>query len=37
MAESALLRVKNCTRFGVDSQSDQIAMVQLYLFEAIEK
>ena len=38
MAESALLRVeKNCARFGVDSQSDQIAMVQLYLFEAIEK
>ncbi|MGC6421646.1 MAG: acyl-CoA dehydrogenase, partial [Flavobacteriaceae bacterium] len=38
MAESALLRVeKNCARFGVESQSDQIAMVQLYLFEAIEK
>ena len=38
MAESTFLRVeKNCARFGVDSQSRQIAMTQLYLFEAIER
>ena len=35
MAESAILRTeKNCNRFGEDSQAGQIAMSQLYLYEA---
>ena len=37
MAESAILRTeKNCKRFGEDSQTGQIAMSQLYLYEANE-
>ena len=37
MAESAILRTeKNCNRFGEDSQAGQIAMSQLYLYEANE-
>ena len=37
MAESAILRTeKNCKRFGQDSQIGQIAMSQLYLYEANE-
>ena len=35
MAESAILRTeKNCKRFGEDSQVGQIAISQLYLYEA---
>ncbi|ETN95982.1 acyl-CoA dehydrogenase family protein [Zhouia amylolytica] len=38
MAESAILRTeKNAKRFGEDSQKNQIAMSQLYLFNAVEK
>lgn len=38
MIESAILRTeKNCERFGIDSQKNQIEMTQLYLFDAIEK
>lgn len=38
MIESAILRVeKNVNRFGVASQEEQIKMVQLYLFDAIER
>ncbi|MDB9835668.1 acyl-CoA dehydrogenase family protein [Flavobacteriaceae bacterium] len=38
MIESAILRTeKNCERFGLDSQKNQIDMTQLYLFDAIEK
>ena len=37
MAESAILRTeKNAKRFGVDSQKEQIAMSQLYLYNAID-
>ncbi|MDG1039783.1 MAG: acyl-CoA dehydrogenase family protein [Polaribacter sp.] len=37
MAESALLRTeKNAKRFGEDSQKEQIAMTQLYLYNAVE-
>ena len=37
MAESAILRTeKNAKRFGVDSQKEQIAMSQLYLYNAVE-
>lgn len=37
MAESTLLRTeKNARRFGEDSQSVQIAMAQLYLYQAVE-
>ena len=37
MTESAILRTeKNIKRFGLDSQKEQIAMTQLYLFNAIE-
>ena len=37
MAESALLRTeKNAKRFGKDSQATQIAMTQLYLYEATD-
>ncbi len=37
MAESATLRAeKNAKRFGVDSQKEQIAMAQLYLYHAID-
>ena len=38
MIESAILRTeKNCERYGLDSQKNQIDMTQLYLFDAIEK
>ena len=38
MIESAILRTeKNCERYGLDSQNNQIDMTQLYLFDAIEK
>ena len=38
MIESAILRTeKNCERYGIDSQKNQIEMTQLYLFDAIEK
>ena len=38
MAESAILRTeKNAQRFGEASQEYQIAMAQLYLFNAVEK
>ena len=38
MAESAILRTeKNAKRFGEDSQKEQIAMSQLYLYNAVEK
>ena len=38
MIESAILRTeKNCERYGLDSQTNQIDMTQLYLFDAIEK
>ncbi|WBL27135.1 acyl-CoA dehydrogenase family protein [Zunongwangia sp. HGR-M22] len=38
MAESAILRTeKNAKRFGEDSQKEQIAMAQLYLYNAVEK
>ncbi|WP_304132213.1 acyl-CoA dehydrogenase family protein [Mesonia mobilis] len=37
MAESAILRTeKNAKRFGQDSQKEQIAMSQLYLYNAVE-
>jgi len=37
MSESAILRTeKNVKRSGVDSQKEQIAMTQLYLFNAVE-
>ncbi|MDC7999020.1 acyl-CoA dehydrogenase family protein [Gilvibacter sediminis] len=36
MAESAVLRTeKNIERFGLDSQAEQIAMTQLYLYDAV--
>ena len=36
MAESAVLRTeKNIARFGEESQKDQIAMTQLYLYDAV--
>ncbi|SHI55085.1 hypothetical protein SAMN04488096_102331 [Mesonia phycicola] len=38
MAESAILRTeKNAKRFGEDSQKEQIAMTQLYLYNAVDK
>ena len=38
MAESAILRTeKNAKRFGEDTQKEQIAMSQLYLYNAVEK
>jgi hypothetical protein len=38
MVESALLRTeKNAMRYGEESQKYQIAMTQLYLFQAVEK
>ena len=38
MIESAILRTeKNCERYGLDSQKNQIDMTQIYLFDAIEK
>ena len=37
MAESAILRTeKNAKRFGEDSQKEQIAMSQLYLYNAVD-
>lgn len=37
MAESAILRTeKNCKRFGEDAQKGQIAMTQLYLYDAVD-
>ncbi|MCG8185148.1 acyl-CoA dehydrogenase family protein [Tenacibaculum finnmarkense genomovar finnmarkense] len=37
MAESAILRTeKNAKRFGKDSQKEQIAMTQLYLYNAVD-
>ena len=37
MAESAVLRTeKNCKRFGEDSQTYQIAMSKLYLYNAVD-
>jgi alkylation response protein AidB-like acyl-CoA dehydrogenase len=37
MAESAILRTeKNAKRFGQDSQTEQIAMSQLYLYNAVD-
>lgn len=37
MVESAILRTeKNCKRFGEESQKEQIAMTQLYLYEAVD-
>ncbi|MGB3344978.1 MAG: acyl-CoA dehydrogenase family protein [Aequorivita sp.] len=37
MAESAILRTeKNAKRFGEDTQKEQIAMSQLYLFHAVD-
>lgn len=37
MVESAILRTeKNIKRYGIDTQKEQIAMTQLYLFNAIE-
>ena len=37
MAESAVLRTeKNCNRFGKETQSEQIAMTQLYLYKAVD-
>ncbi|MCD8423849.1 acyl-CoA dehydrogenase family protein [Tenacibaculum dicentrarchi] len=37
MAESAILRTeKNAKRFGEDSQKEQIAMTQLYLYNAVD-
>ena len=37
MAESAILRTeKNAKRFGQDSQAEQIAMSQLYLYNAVD-
>ena len=38
MAESAILRTeKNAKRFGEDTQKEQIAMSQLYLYNAVDK
>lgn len=38
MAESAILRTeKNAKRFGEDSQKEQIAMTQLYLYHAVDE
>ena len=37
MAESAILRTeKNAKRFGADTQKEQIAMAQLYLYHAVD-
>ena len=37
MAESAVLRTeKNCNRFGKETQTEQIAMTQLYLYKAVD-
>jgi len=37
MAESAVLRTeKNCNRFGIETQSEQIAMTQFYLYKAVD-
>jgi len=37
MVESALLRTeKNCSRYGEESQKEQIAMTQLYLYQAVD-
>jgi hypothetical protein len=37
LAESAILRAKkNANRFGEDSQKEQIAMAQLYLYQAVD-
>jgi hypothetical protein len=37
MAESTILRTeKNAKRFGEDSQKEQIAMAQLYLYHAVD-
>lgn len=37
MAESAILRAeKNAHRFGADTQKEQIAMAQLYLYHAVD-
>ena len=37
MAESAILRTeKNAKRFGEDTQKEQIAMAQLYLYHAVD-
>ncbi len=37
MAESAILRTeKNAKRFGEDSQTEQIAMAKLYLYQAVD-
>jgi alkylation response protein AidB-like acyl-CoA dehydrogenase len=38
MAESAILRAeKNAKRFGEEAQKEQIAMAQLYLYNAVDK
>ena len=37
MAESAILRTeKNCNRYGKETQKEQIAMSQLYLYQAVD-
>ena len=37
MSESALKKKKkNCNRFGMENQSEQIAMTQLYLYKAVD-
>ena len=37
MAESGILRTeKNAKRFGEESQKEQIAMAQLYLYNAVD-
>jgi len=37
MVESAILRTeKNIKRFGLETQTEQVAMTQLYLFDAVE-
>ncbi|MAU63522.1 MAG: acyl-CoA dehydrogenase [Flavobacteriaceae bacterium] len=37
MAESAILRTeKNCNRYGKEKQKEQIAMSQLYLYQAVD-
>ena len=37
MTESALLRTeKNCNRLGTETQTNQIAMTQLYLYKAVD-
>ena len=37
MAESAILRTeKNCNRYGKENQKEQIAMSQLYLYQAVD-